>query len=419
MAKYNNGKKYNFLGNKGGINYNSKPYVKTFYINEEIGIRDEISLTNVSLMLKESFSLNDSIVLMSSFSINENSSIKDFVESMIVLEFLEKIGINDKETILNVLLENISNIDIRENIHTIARMDINEKNKIQDSIILNALLNANDYGFSKEDIEQFTIIDLFDFARILDTEPKKAISDFYINGEGYFSPFNLYVNYGKTNIGFMPTATDTSINIAGKDGEIVQNTKYESRLIEIFAVTEDGLTPSEKAEAKRMISEILHSIKNSTKKLTISSDDITFDVKYSGTAGISIQAHNWLEFDLPFKSASPYAKSMFTSKLKGSGLIYNSGMVECGIIFEIKGRCTNPTLYLNGQRMTYTGTVESGSTLIIDTNKSICKMIYSNNTTLNAMDGYNKVFPKAEIGGNVLTVSGDIDCTAKWTELFL
>ena len=35
------------------------------------------------------------------------------------------------------------------------------------------------------------------------------------------------------------------------------------------------------------------------------------------------------------------------------------------------------------------------------------------------MDGYNKVFPKAEIGGNVLTVSGDIDCTAKWTELFL
>lgn len=163
MAKYNNGKKYNFLGNKGGINYNSKPYVKTFYINEEIGIRDEISLTNVSLMLKESFSLNDSIVLMSSFSINENSSIKDFIESMIVLKFLEKIGINDEKTILNVLLENISNIDIRENIHTIARMNINEKNKIQDSIILNALLNANDYGFSKEYIEQFTIIDLFVF----------------------------------------------------------------------------------------------------------------------------------------------------------------------------------------------------------------------------------------------------------------
>ncbi len=419
MAKYNQGKKYNFLENKGGMNYNSKPYVKTLYINENMEISDEISLTTVLLIFKESFSLEDSITLMSHFSINENSSIRDFVESMSVLEFLEETGIKEEETILNVLLEDISNAEIRDTIRATAKIAINEKMNIKDNMILKALLNIRDYGFSREKIEQFSIIDLFDFARILDKEPKKAISDFYIDGEGYFSPFDLYVNYGKTNIGFMPTATDTSINIAGKDGEIVQNTKYEARLIEIFAVTEDGLTPAEKAEAKRMIAEILHSIKHDTKKLTISTDDITFDVKYSGTAETSIQAHNWLEFSLPFKSASPYGKSMFPNELNGSGLIYNNGMVECGIIFEIKGRCTNPTLYFNGQRMTYTGTVGSGSKLIIDTNKSVCKIIYANGTEVNAMGEYNKVFPKAEIGGNILTVSEGIDCTAKWTELFL
>lgn len=419
MAKYNNRKKYNLLANKGGINYNSKPYVRTVYINESMAISDEILLMDVKLLFKENFSAEDSIALLSEFTINEKSSIEDFIESISLVEFLESAGIGDTDVILDVLLKDIDDAKIKESIKATAQIAIEERRSITDKADIRAILSEKDYIFSRELIEQFCEIDLFDFARILDTEPKKAISDFYIDGEGYFSPFDLYLNYDKTNIGFMPTATDTSINVAGKDGEVVQNTKYESRLIEIFAVTEDGLTPAEKSQAKRMIAEILHSIKHETKKLTIGSDDITFDVKYSGSAQISVQAHNWLEFDLPFKSASPYGKSMFDNELHGSGLIYNGGMVECGIVFEIKGRCTNPTIYLNGQKMAYTGTVGSSSTLIIDTAKSVCKMIYSNGTTENAMEGYNRVFPKAEIGGNILTVSSGINCTAKWTELFL
>src|SRR5699024_11662226 len=95
--------------------------------------------------------------------------------------------------------------------------------------------------------EWFVTIMTYDRLNVTDGDPQAAVSDFYVTKDenGLYDlilPFNLIVDYNKTTLPFMPEAVDTSVELAGADGEIGQYTVDKSRVCDIFVVAMDGLS---------------------------------------------------------------------------------------------------------------------------------------------------------------------------------
>lgn len=134
-------------------------------------------------------------------------------------------------------------------------------------------------------------------------------------------------------------------------------------------------------------------------------------VKYSGK--IDITNHpTWFQFVIPFKTSNPFIMGSFEKTQIGSGTLVNEGTFETGLIIEISGPVTNPSLTIGGQTLSYTGTIPNGQKLIIDTGKETAK-IGSNN----AMANYNGVFPLLYPGETSVTAPNNV--IIKWRDKWL
>ena len=262
----------------------------------------------------------------------------------------------------------------------------------------------------------------------IEVEIKKIVEDYdaYISNEGYFIipeyDIKYLINLNESNIPSMPEATETSIKVAGRDGDVPLNTTYEPISFDLVCYTEDNLSVLEKSENEAKVNLFLNSIKNKTKKFAIERDMKFYDIKYNGSlTRTNYPAH--LKFSIPFKSSDSYAKDLKDKMIVGNSSEESNTINNVGALFTIKGPATMPIISLNDYSMEYSTSILEGARIEIDSNKSTITHINSDGVKTNVMKYYNHQFPKIENGINILKVLSGVNnsnqVNVKWRDLKL
>ncbi len=231
---------------------------------------------------------------------------------------------------------------------------------------------------------------------------------FLVTLDGILQPLGVKV-LRDSHVDIVPSARQNVEEIPGKHGEIDFGTELNKRLIELHVVT-DEMTPAEKEDLKR---ECARQIVSDVPKTLVFEADMekAYEVKYAGKIDPS-QYPNWMDFVIPFKMSEPFINGSEEKELVGAGTLSNEGTFETGLIIEIVGVASNPTVVIDDVTLAYTGNIDSGQTLVIDT-ESQTAMI----GTTNVLDGYNGEFPLLQPGdANVIT---DNIVTIRWRDKYL
>lgn len=252
----------------------------------------------------------------------------------------------------------------------------------------------------------------------------------YISEEGYLVIPNYdikyLINFFESNIPSMPEATEASVRIAGRDGDISLKTTYEPIPFNIVCYTDENLSPEEKLQEERKVNDFLNSIKNDTIDLGFEREEKFYNVKYSGALTITRYPKH-IQFSIPLKSSNSYAKSIYKSIVVGESntndtVEFESDTIkEAGATFIIEGPATSPIISLNDYEMAYDSSILEGNKLVIDSSNSTIKMVTSLGAETNAMRYYNHQFPKIKKGINTLIVESGItnpeQVTIEWYDL--
>ena len=250
--------------------------------------------------------------------------------------------------------------------------------------------------------------------------------DCYISENGYFiaSDYNIknLIDPSESELSTMPTASDSSVKIAGRDGEVVLSTTYEPIPFNIVCFTEDNLTAEEKILEENKIKSFLNNIKNRTVKLGFEDRNTYYNVKYSGSLTV-VRYPKALRFSIPLKSADSYGRKIPTKTITGSGSEISNTVKEVGAKFTILGPVSKPIISFNDYLMGVNIDITSGDRLVINSSKSTITYINALGTKTNQMAYYNHQFPKVKNGTNTLQIISGIQneeqVTVEWNDLTL
>ena len=134
-------------------------------------------------------------------------------------------------------------------------------------------------------------------------------------------------------------------------------------------------------------------------------------VRYSGNIDID-NYPSWFKFVIPFKMSSPLIRGSFDNILIGSGTITNEGNTNANMIININGLADNPTIEIDGQTLTYNGTIEYGQTVVIDTEKKTVMM-----GDINVLNNWCGIFPTLKPGNTNVIMNGNI--SIRWRNSWL
>lgn len=250
--------------------------------------------------------------------------------------------------------------------------------------------------------------------------------DCYISENGYFiAPgYNIrnLIDPSESDLSTMPSTSDSSVKIAGRDGDVVLSTTYEPIPFNIVCFTEDNLTPEQKIIEEDKVKNFLNYIKNHTIKLGMESRNVYYNVKYSGSLTV-VKYPKTLRFSIPLKSSSSYGKKIPSKVITGNNSEISNTIKEVGAEFTILGPASSPIISLNNYMMEFNTDVASGAKLIIDSSKSTVINIDESGIKTNQMLHYNHQFPKIQNGTNTLSVLSGIDnenqVKVEWNDLTL
>ena len=248
----------------------------------------------------------------------------------------------------------------------------------------------------------------------LEVETSKLVDDFdfYISSNGYlvFPQYNkkYLTNMSENVILNMPEAVQTTVKIAGKDGDLVLDSSYNSQDFQVVMFTDEGLTPEQKEKERIFINRIFNAMKKNSKTFAFEQSQKFYKVLYSGILEETNYPQHMM-FTIPLKSSKPYAYKMSSSYLLGNDTKTSETIEPVGFICTINGPALNPIISFNDYSMEFDNTISEGSKLIIDTNNSTAVLVNSNGIETNAMRYYNHQFPKIMEGENVLKVLSGID----------
>ncbi len=236
---------------------------------------------------------------------------------------------------------------------------------------------------------------------------------FVVTREGDLNPLGVIV-LRDSRYELMPETRNTTEEIPGRHGEIDFGSEFKARAIELHVATLDGLTALQKEQLKRTIAKYLNPV-SGTKKLVFLDDiDVQYEVKYAGKIDLTKYA-DWMEFTIPFKMCQPFIESREQHVQMGAGVIVNSGTFETPILIEIPGPATNPTVSVGTSVISYSGTIASGQTLVIDTGAQTAK-IGSVNAIANVSGAIDYML---EPGVSVSVVPSVSTTTIKWRDRWL
>lgn len=330
MANFNTGKIYNKIMTDGGANYNSAPFF-IIVSDSSLGTDSILSIINTTI-ISETATAEEIINTSSSVNISDNSNVS-----------------SDTINVIN----NINVADTGNGIDLI------------DSILNNLNIAENGYGI--------------DFISM-------ATTYFFISADNILNPLGVLVTRD-TREEILPTIKNYTEAVPGKHGEYKFKTELKGKTLELTVVTDEGLTPKEKEDLKRLFAKYLSPL-SGEKSLTFADDiERQYKVRYSGKISPDEYA-SWFKFVIPFKMSSPFITGSFENIQIGNGTIENEGNIDTHIIIEISGLTNNPSLIVNGETLTFTGTINAGEVLKIDTLKKTAKI-----GDVNVLDNWCKIFP--------------------------
>ena len=250
--------------------------------------------------------------------------------------------------------------------------------------------------------------------------------DCYISENGYFiaSDYNIknLIDPSESELSTMPSTSDSSVKIAGRDGDVVLSTTYDPIQFNIVCFTEDNLTAEQKILEEDKMKSFLNHIKNHTIKLGIENRNVYYNVKYSGSLTV-VRYPKTLRFSIPLKSSSSYGRKIPSKIITGNNSETSDTIKEVGAEFTILGPASSPVISLNDYVMEFDTDVASGAKLIIDSSRSTVTNIDEYGRKTNQMTHYNHQFPKIQNGTNTVSILSGINnenqVKVEWNDLTL
>jgi phage-related protein len=241
---------------------------------------------------------------------------------------------------------------------------------------------------------------------------KEFDADIYlvVTYDNILNPLGVYM-LRDSSFELLPAPRVNSDEIPGRHGEIDFAVEFKARNGQLHLATHDGLSPIEKEQLKRTIAKYLSPIAGTKKLVFLIDADKQYNVKVSGKIEPT-EYTDWFEFNVPFKMSNPLIESTVEHTLTGSGAIENVGNFETGIIIEIAGPTTNPSVTIGANILNYIGTITAGQTLIIDTDAQTLKI-----GSANAVSNYNGVFPSIPPGETNVVAPANV--TIKWRDKWI
>ncbi len=399
MGYYNSGIMYNLSGADGGLIYNGGAIVIYVNIADSLKVQEEEVPVIVKLIIKEYTQISDAISLLGKPVANDWFGMSD-----------------DKEEVsLRGLIPVLDNLNVSDDfINGICKLIVTDTStKIVDELSLLAYyemeeeIDFEDYATTKSLAELADSLNLSEIASLLgqltvkdtyyaqDEDSRISVSDFYVgdadgldDGWRYLTPFDLIINEGTSSFQVMPQTESTYTDLPTVDGSVITDTIYKNRFFNIVGYSQQGLTETQKDDLQQQIVSLLNSTKSDFKQMTIERTGTVFDVKYSGTAEFS-EAPSWVKATLPFE-VKPYGRKNFPETFTGTGLIYNTGDKDIGVICIISSGCVTPYFSIGGIEYKWTDTVPDNQTLYIDFENQTCYLEDAFGVKYQALDRLEK-----------------------------
>lgn len=229
--------------------------------------------------------------------------------------------------------------------------------------------------------------------------------DFYVDENWILQPLGLTV-LRDSKIPILPPVEEYTEQIPGRPGAYSFGCDLAPYPVELHCIAK--VSRAEWPAKQLEIASALNPLKG---EYTLGFADFPEQVLYVESIG-DIVPTNYVdgrEFWIIFKNNQAIKLSSAENTLTGSGLAANNGNNETPCVVEIVGLVTNPSVVINGETMTYTGTVTASDKLVIDTERMTVTF-----NGANAMANYNKVFPKLAVGDNVVTAASGGTTIVRW-----
>ncbi len=234
---------------------------------------------------------------------------------------------------------------------------------------------------------------------------------FSVDANNILQPLGVYV-LGDSRYELLPETRDYTEEIPGRDGEIDFGCDYQSRALELHCAVEVLAGTAQKTLMRTIAGQL--DAQAGTTTLTFADEPgKVYNVRYAGSIDFT-QHTTWLEMTIPFKMFNPFILGTPQKSLTGSGTAVNAGNKATPFILTVTGPVTNPSVTVSGYVMSYAGTVASGKSLVVDTEKLTA--IYDN---ANALPNFNGVFPKLQPGNNAVTAAAAGTTIVTWYDRYL
>jgi phage-related protein len=230
-----------------------------------------------------------------------------------------------------------------------------------------------------------------------------------IQNDGIVDPFDIKMS--RDSMVTLMAETRDMFEESDADGDIDFGTEYR-----MGEFTLQGVIEYDDVEGKYLAREALAEQINTcrTPQMLIYESDAD---KYTMARVIGIpeieEYPTWMKVTINF-SLGPIWKSYDENTQVGSGTITNAGTFETPVVVEIAGPVTDPVVEVGDDSLEYTGEIEDGETLIIDTDTKTVKL-----DGVNAIDGYNDEFPMLQTGDTVVVQSAAGTTTFKWRDAWI
>lgn len=296
--------------------------------------------------------------------------------------------------------------------------------EITDSLLISQLQTIENIytykGITHININGSEILPLLDITYVSNIEEY----DFYITKNNRFiikdKNINQIYSPQESEIPDIAEATESTVKIAGKDGDLVLATKYEPLEFKLVTYSEENLELEEKIKEQSKIISFLNSIKNETKKIAFLDTERMIDVKYYNKLQ-TIKYPKSLRFEIPLKSSNSYSTELKKKKIIGNNEKNSDTIENTGCIITIKGPASTPTIALNDYQIIYYNELLAGNKLVIDTGNSTITHITSKGIETNAAIYYNHEYPKIKNGTNELKIQSGIEnpnqVSVEWFDL--
>lgn len=235
-----------------------------------------------------------------------------------------------------------------------------------------------------------------------------------VDSDGILQPLGVKV-VGDSRYEILPGTRDYTEEVPGRSGEFDFGCDFEPRILELHCAME--VLAQDRPAAIRTIASQLNPLSGAQSLTFDDEPGKVYNVRFSGSLEIKNKYPTWFDFIIPLKMFDPYILGAVQKSLTGSGTATNDGTVATPFTLTIEGPVggvTNPSVTVGGYVMTYTGTIDVGSVLVVDTEKLTAEL-----DGVNALPNFNGVFPRLQAGDNVVTAAAAGTTILNWYDRWI